>query len=456
MTRRQLIPAFFGVLVILTASLGVRGQSFDVDLETPRRVMYKTLNGERGQADVVGYSREAFRVQAAEGETDAVAWDTLDPATAERVWKKLLRKNDALGWAHAGVVYRDLEIAQGLTDARVRRSDMAFDRALRLDPSLADRVDEWRRGSGAAESPAPEPAATENLDDPGVSANQAAPPSRPRHAQFWKQLSPEEHARRTNAAREWTQGHLDAIGVEYTVTETAHFVLFSDTSLGRRDREFTLNLLEEMYQQCLDMFALGPDDQVYAGKCTLVVIRRPEDFFAYEKQAYNRVTNALGGVCHYLPNGDVQIVAHRSDDEWFFRKMLVHENVHGFVHRYRSQASIPIWMNEGLAEYIAHRIVPQSTVVESRRREAHGEFHRNRDMYEIFRRWPGGQWPYGISYGLTELMIDGDRLAYRQLFHDIKDGVDWVEALQNNFRVDPPGLISLYCQVHNLPDPAER
>lgn len=453
MTWRPILPAILGITLLASAAFGVHGQSFDVTLETPRRVAYKTIEGQRFQGELFRYERERFGVLIPDGQTHDVAWDALDPAMAERVWKRLLRKDDALGWAHAGVVYQDLEIAHGLADARVRRSQMAFDTAVRLDPSLEDQVAQWRDGGDAKEiavETTPEPTAAENHDE-AIDNTTDAP--RPQGAGLWKQLTPEEHAQRTDDAVQWTQEHLDAVGIEYTKTQTAHFVLFADASLGRRDRDFTLGLLEKMYDDCLNMFALTPDDQVYAGKCTVVVIRRDEDFFAYEKRGHNRATTQLGGVCHYLPNGDVQIVAHRSDDEWFFRKMLVHENVHGFIHR--SRARVPSWMNEGLAEYIAHRIVPESTVVESRRRQAHGELHKKTDVSVIFGGWPSTQWAYGLSYGLTELMIDGDRLAYRQLVHDIKDGVAWTESLQNNFRVDAAGLVSLYCQVHNLPEPGE-
>lgn len=50
-------------------------------------------------------------------------------------------------------------------------------------------------------------------------------------------------------------------------------------------------------------------------------------------------------------------------------------------------------------------------------------------------------------------MIQGDRKAYKNLIHDIKDGVDWREALKTHFRCDPHRLLSTYCQHHGLPDP---
>lgn len=451
MTRLRIIQ--LGLFVWLISAVNfVTAQAFDVTLEPPRKVAFKTSDGHNFQGHALGYQRTHFRIQTPDGQELDTAWDTLELAMVDRVWKRMLRKDDALGWAHAGVVFQDLEAAQGLANARVRRSEMAFNTAVRLDAELAEQIAAWRGENQEADS-SDETAVTEHGHTHDPNHESPTAPPRAEGAQLWKQFTPEEHAQRTAARVEWTRGHLNTVGIDYSIIETEHFILFSDDSLSKRDRRITLNLLEKMYADCLFMFALTPEDQVYAGKCTVIVIRRDRDFLEYERVAYNRVTQFLGGVCHYLPNGDVQIVAHRGDDEAFFRKMLVHENVHGFVHRYRSQAQIPIWLNEGLAEYIAHRVVPESGVVEARRREAHSELRKRNNLNAVFYGWPPTQWAYGISYGLTEFMIDGNRLAYRQLIHDIKDGVPWAESMKNNFRVDAPGLLAAYCQAHGLPIP---
>ncbi|MBB6429600.1 hypothetical protein [Algisphaera agarilytica] len=432
-------------LVIALIAFPAIGEEVSVVFDPPKRIIYRDADGVTQRRAIEGYDLEF--VQMGGRKFKPVAWSDLGPKASYEIFRLVLRDGDGEDWLGAGLILQNLEPPYRRN--RSRGAMYAFDRAVELDPSLAERVAELRA------EPA-QPATEKEQAEP-----ETAEPHEPHHVETdhgdneWPQLTEEEHQRLTESEVRWTREHLDALGLDYRVMESEHFVVLADRNLGKSDAKSSLQLLEKMYGELLGMFNLESDDQVYAGKCTVVIIHRREDFRAYEQRAYNYDASSAAGVCHYRAQGAVQIVARRSDDEWFYRKMLVHENVHGFLHRYRSSARVPTWLNEGLAEYIAHRLVPQSTVVESRRRKAHVEIHKGDlgQLTGIFDNWSGGSWAYGLSYGLTDLMIEGDKKAYKNLIHDIKDGVTWKEALETNFRCDPARLLSTYCQHHGLPDP---
>ena len=70
-------------------------------------------------------------------------------------------------------------------------------------------------------------------------------------------------------------------------------------------------------------------------------------------------------MCHTFGSGDVHIAFYRQPNDFDSAHVLVHESVHGFVHRYRSPLDIPSWANEGLAEAIATDMVPQPGMAQS-------------------------------------------------------------------------------------------
>ncbi|MEM6458867.1 MAG: hypothetical protein AAF710_05690 [Planctomycetota bacterium] len=443
--RRRVVGPWLAVLML--AGTTASAETVSVVFDPPKRVVYRDADNRVQRRVIAGYDLDA--VQMGGSVFRRIAWADLGPRTSWRVLNALIDDRDAEGWINAGLILRPLEADPSAPERRRRTADAAFDRAIRIDPSLRPRVEALREGRDPPEAapppdaPAPEPSS----DTPSASPPDAAP--------GWPILSPPQHAELTAAETRWALDHLEGLGLRIRVVESAHFTLLVDRALGASDARTSLDLLERMYEQLLVMFDLTPDDQVYAGRCVVVVLRRREDFLAYERRAYDFDASRAGGVCHYRPSGAVHIVAFRSEDEWWYRSLLVHENVHGFLHRYRSPTHVASWLNEGLAEYLAHRLVPRTGIVEKRRRAAHAEFHKQdlAGLSRIFERWLMESWAYGLAYGLTDLMIRADPDAYARLIHDIKDGRPWRDALRDHYRADPQRLLSLYAESHGLPTP---
>src|SRR5204862_5952897 len=95
-----------------------------------------------------------------------------------------------------------------------------------------------------------------------------------------------------------------------------------------------------------------------------------KDYKRFEAESHDTDSGTSAGMCHSYITGYVHTAFYRQPDEKVFAHVLVHESVHGFVHRYRSHVYLPSWANEGLAEVIAAELVPHKTWDPARRSSA--------------------------------------------------------------------------------------
>lgn len=410
-------------------------------IDPPRDVVYETAS-ERVRAMVFAFDQEHFYVGDPEDSPEAVAWSGFTPRAANRILERVVDSRDARGWLNAGLVLQDLEWAQGVAGRPQNPSEAALARAERLDPELNDAVEQARLAQAEREPPPVAAAAAVSPDPAGeTDLGEAA----------WPTLSPEQHDAFLAQYQAWFKANLDAIGFEHQTYPSDNFVLYTD--LPPTSARATSALLEQMYDRLLEMFLLPDDTRVYAGKCLILITARGEDYEAFARQTGNPEVQHSLGLCFQRSDGFVYMTCRSTADELDYLHTIVHENVHGFLFRYRSRYLIPNWINEGLAEWIAHDLVDSGRTPD-RQHNAHQWMRAGRPLGTFFDDRNIEAWAYGLAYGLTELMVQGEQPRYRDFIFAIKDGTPWREALQTHFGVDEAGLMSLYRRAHRLPEPS--
>jgi hypothetical protein len=167
----------------------------------------------------------------------------------------------------------------------------------------------------------------------------------------------------------------------------------------------------------------------------------------------NPQTQGIAGLNHQFSDGRVLTSVYRGNDPVFFASLLVHETSHGFLHRIRSSGRIPPWMNEGLAEWIAQVVVPQSDVVQGRFSEALPILRSQGSLGGDFLDDSGRieSWQYGASAVLTQFLISTDANAYRAMITAIKEGYTWQEALDVTFGLKPEELAFAFGRSIGIP-----
>lgn len=234
--------------------------------------------------------------------------------------------------------------------------------------------------------------------------------------------------------------------------ETEFFIVYTDMPPGQIGG-YTANL-DSMYHQLCTLFSIPKDTNIWVGKCPVYCFINKQHFMQFEAKLLNNTdTQGAQGLSHNAYDGKVMTTCYRGDSPVFFAVVLVHETAHGFLHRIRSSSRIPPWMNEGLSEWIAQVVVPQSDHVQGRFSEAVPILRMQGSLGGDFLDDSGRieSWQYGAAAVLTQFLISSDANAYRAMITAIKEGYTWQEALDVTYGLKPEELAAAFGRSIGVP-----
>lgn len=242
-------------------------------------------------------------------------------------------------------------------------------------------------------------------------------------------------------------------GQRFARIETKYFLVFTD--MPQQQVAGYIANLDAMYEQLCLLFGLPKETNIWVGKCPVIAFLHKEAFQQFEALHMNvQISAGVAGLNHQWSDGRVLTVCARGDDPVFFAVVLVHETSHGFLHRIRSSGNIPIWMNEGIADWIAAVVVPQSDHVANRMAEAVPRIRTTGSLGGNFLVDDGqiDRWQYGVAATLTQFLLSRDANAYRALITGIKEGYSWQEALELTYGVSSAELATAYGRQIGIPN----
>ena len=235
--------------------------------------------------------------------------------------------------------------------------------------------------------------------------------------------------------------------------ESDHFLIFTDWD--PKEYAFLKEQCEGAYRVCAHQFARKPEDNVFVGKLPIFMFAKQSDFMRFARATdkaslpptvlgYFISDNELGHMAMWKPSiGDGGIGAgiNLADAERKWGRTLVHEFTHAFIHRYQSDASIPRWLNEGVAEVVAESVLPTNNYHAYARQAA----IQDAPIQQLFddSNMPSGAY-YPVMMTMAELLAKQDGKAFIQMFKDIKDGVEPESVLRNDYHIDYGKLESIW------------
>ena len=160
--------------------------------------------------------------------------------------------------------------------------------------------------------------------------------------------------------RRYGQEVQKVIGKQVALVETEHFLVWSDWA--KAENPMLGEWCERMYAQLAREFAIPPDQSVFLAKCPVFAFRSPNRFrkFARSFDGYDAGESA-GYTRSIELSGHVHLALLRFGDSESdydqFAWTLVHEGTHAFLHRWHATRLIPHWVNEGIAERTAQRVL---------------------------------------------------------------------------------------------------
>ena len=262
-------------------------------------------------------------------------------------------------------------------------------------------------------------------------------------AEPWPKLTAAQQTEAVNELKQFANQTQTTLNRPLNSFETRYFLFCSD--LNSQEAQQWAGLLDRMYVKLSDMFAVPKGENIWRGKALIFVFSRSEDYQQYERKMMHTDPAGTAGMCHANSNGIVRIAFYRQSDALNFAHVLVHESVHGFLHRYRTPVGIPSWANEGLAETIATDLVPQNgrrdAVISRAREEA--QQHRG-DLGEFFTTDHIEGWQYPVAETLCTFMIQAGKHNYVNFINGIKDGLSWQDSLEQKYQAPVDRLVRVF------------
>lgn len=423
----------FAVLVILAALANpTRADLPRVELERPVRLVVRTIDDHSISGQLVGYDGQAMEMRQADDQITRVAWADVPTRRAYAILSSLLESGGAEAWMQLGAMM--LVRTDGEPFA-----DRAFARAVHLEPSIRGRIERLRRGEPADQDPPTPPKA----------AGGGPEMIGPIEANFWGPLSDAQQAAAIDQLNAFARQGMTRIGIEMRLIETKYFLFYTD--LKSSEAKKWAGLLDRMYDRLCDLFGIERGVNIWRGKCLIFVFAREADFHRFEAEVHGKPSQGqAAGRCWSYGSGVVHVTFYRQPQESRFAHVLVHETVHGFLHRYRSPMRIASVWNEGLAEVIAMELVPQDNTVPWRQAGATAELKRRGDLGTLFHDQQIEGWHYGLASSLTAMMIRENKRGYVAFINGIKDGTPWRESLERNYGVSLNRLVAYFGEQHGV------
>lgn len=307
----------------------------------------------------------------------------------------------------------------------------ALAKAVKLDAALKPKAEEARARSVEAAQRAEQAeylARHQRMSD-------AIPKS---GAQPWPALSIEERTQAIATMKSRAEAICRDTGFRANIVETRYFMLFGAVEPAAMQE--CARSLDAMYEKVLELFGIPAGLNLFWGKAVVFLTPTEDTFRAVEAAGFKSMTpKGVVGLCHQM-GPMVFVNMFWSNDQDTFDSTLIHETVHGIMHRYYSAQRLPAWADEGLSEYIASVSFRSSPVDKGRMPQALSYIRAGRSVADVMRlNYGDGSWPgpdaigYAVGYASVKLMVRQQPDAFGRWIRAVKGGKPWEQALREDF-----------------------
>jgi hypothetical protein len=246
---------------------------------------------------------------------------------------------------------------------------------------------------------------------------------------------------------------IEKLKSQFTLTETPHFLVFSDADPALSDQFAKWG--ENLYDHLCREFGFDPKLPVWDGKCVLAVFSTRQKFETYARQFDNQdVSRAgayfccesfsvVGGKHDGAQGPNLVHICIPTDDPrpQKLLELLAHEGTHAFFQMYCRSRALPLWLHEGLAEYMT--VANDPALGPDKGRLAAKAAGRAGGVASIFALPVDRQMSlteYSVAYSLVDYLQKTSRKKFRRLIDLLKDGRDVDAALQEAYEFSAADL----------------
>jgi hypothetical protein len=421
------------------------GRAERVVLDRPVNLVVTLENQTRLRGRMTAWDAQGFNLTDGDDHVHDVAWSRLPAAQVYQIHEGLLRSADGAAWLDLGVRLREM-------DGGEAQAERAFVRAERLDASLKTKTERARKGE-PLDDPAPPATLTDGILPPGAGGDPGGMAAGPRMVggvqhDNWGPQSPEKTEASIARLKAFGEETRQKINSNLQLYETDFFICYTD--LSPQESRRWAGELDKMYNRLCDLFDVQRGENIWLGKCLIFIFRSEPDYHRFQSVMHQTDSTGTAGMCHGYGHGDVHVAFFRQSNEMLFAHILVHESVHGFLHRYRSPVHIPTWINEGLAEVISYELVPKATSVPTLQALGRTQVRMLGHTGRMFDAPRLERWQYGLASSLTTFMIQQNKRGYVAFINGIKDGQTWRDSLEKNYGVGLDRLVQVFGETQGV------
>ena len=234
-------------------------------------------------------------------------------------------------------------------------------------------------------------------------------------------------------AHDWARQTRQTITKDLRLVETAHFLIF--TTWPVREHRSLAARCEAMYRALCRQFDIPATRNIWAGKLPVFMFWQREHYAAFTTTIDKVKAVRAGGYNVQTSAGFTYVVlSHTKTKTWFY-EVLIHESTHAFLGRYLTNRIIPRWANEGLAEYMAAKLVKNARAGERWLPATRLAVARNMDVSAVFSGQALSPLGYGISQSLVRYMAASNRKGLIQFIRLMKEGKSEKDALRESMNL---------------------
>ena len=244
--------------------------------------------------------------------------------------------------------------------------------------------------------------------------------------------------------------------------ESDHFLLFAD--LDVRVRRAILRWLEELRSKTISQLGLPAGARLWDGKCLVVVFAKQESLAAYAEAFDDHNLGKSRGyfVMESRRSNEPRLVHIATyqpiqGGNEALREILVHETTHAIIQLYRKSATLPLWVHEGLAEYMT--VLMDLSLQETKQSRAYQRASANPylGLGDIWtRRFPASDLEaYSISFSLIQCLYNINPNGVLNFVVLLKAGMEPEKALGEAYRglnyAELQRRWKIFCLKHYVP-----
>ena len=230
----------------------------------------------------------------------------------------------------------------------------------------------------------------------------------------------------------------DKLLARFQMVETPHYLVFSDADAALTST--FVKMSEALYANLGRQFGIDAKERIWDGKCLLVLFSSRTLFVEHASvfDDFNaRFAGAYFGWEANSPKEPQLVHICIPADERDLRRLqelFAHEGTHAFFQLYKTSILLPLWLHEGLAEFMT---VVNDKSLKTRKQEWAKVYAKQGRSIQGILESPAGMgfaYPaYNVSYTLVDFLVTAGKTKFKKFIDILKAGKTQEAALKEAY-----------------------